>query len=80
MKMFQPPEALTISQFANKYRYLSTEASAESGKYYVERAYYQKEMMDAVNDPEVKSVVLECSSQVGKTEILLNIFQQILVD
>ena len=73
MKMFQPPEALTISQFANKYRYLSTEASAESGKYYVERAYYQKEMMDAVNDPEVKSVVLECSSQVGKTEILLNI-------
>lgn len=30
-------------------------------------------MMDAVNDPEVKQVVLECSSQVGKTEILLNI-------
>ena len=29
-------------------------------------------MMDAVNDPEVKQVVLECSSQVGKTEILLN--------
>lgn len=64
---------MTISQYANKNRYLSAEASSESGKYYVERAWYQKEMMDAVNDPMVKQVVLKCSSQVGKTEILLNL-------
>ena len=73
MKEFQPSEPLNISQFANKYRYLSAEASSEPGKYYVERAWYQKEMMDAVNDPTVKQVVLKCSSQIGKTEILLNI-------
>ena len=73
MKEFQPSEPLSISQFANKYRYLSAEASSEPGKYYVERAWYQKEMMDAINDPTVKQVVLKCSSQVGKTEILLNI-------
>ena len=30
-------------------------------------------MMDAINDPTVKQVVLKCSSQIGKTEILLNI-------
>lgn len=73
MKEFQPSEPLSISQYANKYRYLSAEASSEPGKYYVERAWYQKEMMDAINDPTVKQVVLKCSSQVGKTEILLNI-------
>jgi phage terminase large subunit GpA-like protein len=36
------------------------------------RAEYQREMMDAANDPDVEQVVVMSSAQVGKTEILLN--------
>ncbi|NDF12504.1 MAG: phage terminase large subunit family protein, partial [Proteobacteria bacterium] len=62
-----------MSQWADNYRQLSSEASAEPGKWYTERAPYQREMMDAVNDATVETVVIMSSAQVGKTEILNNI-------
>ena len=33
LKNFNPPEKLTVTQWADKYRYLSSEASAMAGKY-----------------------------------------------
>ena len=37
-----------MSQWADEYRFLSSEASAEPGKWHTDRAPYQREMMDAV--------------------------------
>lgn len=68
-----PPPKLTVSEWADEYRRLSKEASAEPGQWRTERAPYQREIMDSVNDPEVETVVVMSSAQVGKTEILLNI-------
>lgn len=67
-----PPPKLTVSEWADEYRRLSKEASAEPGQWRTERAPYQREIMDSVNDPEVETVVVMSSAQVGKTEILLN--------
>ena len=64
-----PPPNLTISQWADKYRRLSSEASAEPGQWKTSRAQYQKGMMDAISDPTVENVVVMSSSQVGKTEL-----------
>ena len=64
---------MTISQWAEKYRYLSPESSSEAGKYLINRAYYQDGMMRAVSDPNVRRVVFMTSSQVGKTTLLENI-------
>ena len=61
-----PPPNLTISQWADKYRRLSSEASAEPGQWKTSRAQYQKGMMDAISDPTVENVVVMSSSQVGK--------------
>lgn len=69
---FKPPEKLTVSEWADKYRYLSRENSAESGPWRTKRTPYLKEVMDAFNDPQVVDIVLAATAQVGKTECLLN--------
>lgn len=72
-KIMAPPPELTVSEWADSFRRLSSESSAEPGRWNTERAPYQREIMDAVNDSEVDTVVIMSSSQVGKTEFLLNI-------
>ena len=68
-----PPPDLTISEWADEYRRLSPEASAEPGRWSTSRAEYQRGMMDAVSDPQIEQVVFMTSAQVGKTEIINNI-------
>lgn len=72
-RLLAPPPALTVSQWADKYRQLSSEASAEPGKWHTDRAPYQREIMDAVCSPQVETVVIMSSAQIGKTEIINNI-------
>lgn len=71
--ILKPPPKLKVSEWADRYRILSPEASAEHGKWRTDRAPYQKEIMDAINDADTEKVVIMSSAQVGKTELLLNI-------
>lgn len=68
-----PPPNVTVSQWADRFRMLSAEASAEPGHWSTARAPYQREMMDAIHDPLIHTVVVMSSAQIGKTEILCNI-------
>ena len=72
-KFVKPPKKMTVSEWADKYRVLSPEASSEPGKWDTSRAEYQRGIMDAFSDPKVYQVVWMSSAQVGKTEALLNI-------
>lgn len=72
MKSLAPPPSLKISEWADAYRKLSPEASAEAGQWVTERAEYQRGIMDAISDESIDEVVVMSSAQVGKTEILLN--------
>ena len=72
MQTLKPPPKLTISQWADSYRKLSPESSAESGSWHTSRCEYQREIMDTFNMPNIERIVVMTSSQVGKTEILLN--------
>lgn len=72
-KAISPPPVLTVSQWADRYRRLSPESAAEPGQWNTDRAPYQREIMDAVNDPLVEDIVIMSSAQVGKTELILNI-------
>jgi phage terminase large subunit GpA-like protein len=67
--VFQPPPDLSVSEWANDYLYLSPEDSSEPGKFRVDRAPYQRGMMDAVSDSSIKEIVYCTSSQIGKTLI-----------
>lgn len=68
----KPPPRLTVSEWADRFRMLSPEASAEPGPWRTSRAPYQRAMMDALCDPTIHTVVVMSSAQVGKSELLLN--------
>ncbi|MBV4427171.1 phage terminase large subunit family protein [Clostridium tyrobutyricum] len=72
IKILCPPPELTVSQWADTYRYLSQEASAEHGRWRTDRTPYLKDIMDSVNDNEVEVIVIMSSAQIGKSELLLN--------
>lgn len=69
---FRPPEQLTVTEWADKYRRLSGENSAEAGRWKTSRTPYLEEIMDAFTDPKVHRIAVAASSQVGKTEMELN--------
>lgn len=72
-EIMAPPPDLKVSTWADRYRRLSVESSAEPGRWITDRAPYQREIMDCVTETDVQDVVVMTSSQVGKTEMLLNI-------
>lgn len=71
-RQWLPPPDLTVSQWADAERRLSSESSAEPGQWRTDRAPFQRGIMDAISDPAVREVVVMKSAQVGWTEILLN--------
>lgn len=73
MKAWRPPPRLTVSSWADTYRYLSPESSAEPGKWKTARAEYQRGVLDAYSDPNVRQIVVMKSAQVGYTEMLCNL-------
>ena len=73
LRVAKPPPKLTVSQWADERRILSSESSAEPGRWSTARQPYQREIMDTMGDPSVPQVVLMTSSQVGKTEMGINL-------
>lgn len=69
----KPPPKLSISEWADQYRQLSSESSAEAGRWSTSRAEYQRGMMDAVSDKTIETVVLMTAAQIGKTELINNV-------
>lgn len=71
--IFRPPPRMTVSEWANDFRYLSPEACANPGKYKTDFTPYAVAWMDSVNDPNATGTILMVASQLGKTEVLNNI-------
>ncbi len=69
---FRPPKKQTVSEWADENRILSTDYSAEPGRWRTDRAPYQREIMDAFTQSGVWQIVVMASAQVGKSEIELN--------
>ncbi|MDY7993395.1 terminase gpA endonuclease subunit [Paenibacillus polymyxa] len=72
LSLVAPPEPISVSEWADRHRVLSPEASAEPGPWKTERAPYQRVPMEAISDRNVESVVLMWASQLGKTDLQLN--------
>ena len=68
-----PPPRLTVAEWADQKRILSSEASSEPGRWSTDDQPFQREIMDAMGDPAVPTVVFMASSQIGKTEMTLNL-------
>ena len=72
-KSFKPRSRLTGSQWADKYRLIPAGTSPEPGEWRTSRTPYLREPLDAATDKKTEIVVFCASSQVGKSEALLNI-------
>ena len=75
---YLPPQNLTVSQWAEKYRILSKENSAEAGAWNNDRTPYLVDIMDAFTDSAIKKITVVASSQVGKSECELNMIGYII--
>jgi phage terminase large subunit GpA-like protein len=69
MEGLRPEPDLTVSEWADRYRMLSSKASAEPGPWRTSRTPYLREPMDVLssNSP-IQRVVLMFAAQTGKTE------------
>lgn len=66
----RPPTKLTPSQWADRYRMLSSKASAEPGRYRTDRTPYLREIADALGpDHPAEVVVFMKGAQIGATEV-----------
>ena len=66
---FAPPPDLTVSQWADAYRMLSSKGAAEPGPYRSDRTPYVREPADLLSESsDVECVVLQWGAQVGKSE------------
>lgn len=64
-----PPPDITVSEWADQHRMLSSKGAAEPGPYRSERTPYIREPMDLLSEKsEVQEVVLMFGAQVGKSE------------
>lgn len=71
LKCLEPPPDLKLSEWADRYRMLSSEASAEPGRWRTSKAPYQREIMDTITDMRVRKVVVMSAAQVGKTDAMV---------
>lgn len=67
------PPRQTVSQWADARRTIAQGTGPWPGRWRTDRTPYLREPMDVVGDPDTEVVVLMMSSQVGKTEVLVNV-------
>lgn len=78
VKNFKPPEDLDVDAWAEKYRRLPAGMTAEAGPWRTDRTPYLREPMKAFTDPKIHKIVMVSASQIGKSELELNIIGYII--
>lgn len=69
----QPRDSLTVDDWADRYRILAGETSAEPGPWRTDRTPYLRQIMqDLSDDSPFEEVVLQFGTQLGKSESGLN--------
>lgn len=79
LRHLKPPENLTVSQWAEKYRKLDPKTSAIPGPWRNEMTPYLVEIMDEFNNAETEEIVFIKPTQVGGTEVLLNVLGYVVM-
>ena len=70
---WRPAERLTVTEWADRHRYLDAKTSAEPGKYSSARTPYTIQWQNSANCSWVKQCTVIAGTQLGKTETLNNV-------
>lgn len=79
LQYLSPPEQLTVSEWAEKYRMLDSRSSAMPGPWSNEVTPYLIGIMDEFNNYETEKIVFCKSTQIGGTEVLQNMIGYIVM-
>ena len=71
-RAMRPPETISVSEWADRERVLSSLTSSEPGPWRTARTPYLRGPMDAFAASSTEEIVVLTSTQVGKTETILN--------
>src|SRR5579885_1763624 len=78
-EVLAPPPDLTVSEWADQNRRLSSESAAEKGEWRTDRAPYQRAVMDAMGlSSPYETVVMMWAAQSGKSSMLENFLGYII--
>lgn len=72
LEYLNPPEEMTVSEWAEQYRMLDSRTSAEPGPWNNERTPYLVEIMNELLNYETEEIIFCKCTQVGGTEVELN--------
>jgi len=78
LQVLKPPEKLTVSEWADKYRILDSKTSAEPGQWSTDRTPYLRGIMDAFTNPLVEEIIFCKPTQVGGTECMNNMLGYVI--
>ena len=79
LRLLIPPETLTVSEWAEKYRILDSKSSAMPGRWNNEVTPYLVGIMNEFNNCETEKIVFVKPTQVGGTEALQNMVGYIVM-
>lgn len=73
LEIIEPKEKPSICDYADQYRFLSDEASDDTGQWDTNVVPYSREPMEAFLRKRTKVIILMWAAQCSKTEVVLNI-------
>lgn len=72
LEYLKPPEDITVSEWADKYRLLDSKVTAIPGPWRTDYVPYLKDIMNEFNNYETEEIIFVKPTQVGGTEALQN--------
>lgn len=72
LEYLKPPEDITVSEWADKYRLLDSKVTAIPGPWRTDYVPYLKDIMNEFNNYETEEIIFVKPAQVGGTEALQN--------
>lgn len=78
LEYLKPPESMTVSEWAEKYRVLDSLTSAEPGPWNNSRTPYLKGIMDEFANYETEEIIFVKCTQVGGTEAMNNMLGYVI--
>ena len=72
-RSLRPPPRVSVAEWADRFRILPSETSAEPGRWRTDRTPYMRELLDALTPGSgVRAVYIMASAQMGKSEVINN--------
>lgn len=78
LKALTPPEDITVSEWAEKYRQLDAKTTARPGPWRNSSTPYLRGLMDEFNNYETEEIIFVKPTQVGGTEAILNMIGYVI--